>query len=582
MEAKDETKENDILNLNREAMNSLKDQNYSKALISLKKASVLLKEVELPEKRMKLQGITLNNFGCFYKRSKMPNVALKYLTKACLSEKEGLVDNVGIAATHLNMCAIYSELGKHDLALQEGLISLDLMKRSLEHTPNFISTLVIAYHNTGVEYEFLKLFREAYQCYKMAWETSLQHLGPDHPLTLSTEENCSSAEKKVREQEMRLTKDYLIRENTAGVKKTRFRSAEKRPKSRGDSKPRHMYNFSLRENLSPKIAKDVSVGTKVEPELHTMRFLTGERLQPMFKTNLRVSSLPRGTIKMRNVNSSVTDKSKTIELGRGSLNIRKRKIKSYPIKAQQNNTQELNQVGEEMKKNKRGVFEVARKIKKFEGKLKFPDKRFNILEENKKKLQKKGKKQEEQWEDPNARFEIDTSEIDSLINEVLPNFGLLQMEQSLDTQAALKIQKTFRGYKVRKLIHDVKKPTSLESETSKIIQELNALKIIKQKQVNHFNQEEVGLDIIPEIPDAATPVSEELSKDSLQIVQGLFKGYLVRKDLLKKTKAATFIQKHIRRFVVLKIYKKIREAILFIQSSYRDYIIRKNLKKVNE
>lgn len=584
MEANDETKENDILNLNRTAMNSLKDQNYSKALKSLKKASVLIKEVEKPEKRMKLQGITLNNFGCFYKRSKMPNVALKYLTKACLREKEGLVDNVGIAATHLNMCAIYSELGKHDLALQEGLISLELMKRSLEYTPNFISTLVIAYHNTGVEYEFLKSFREAYECYRLAWETALQHLGPEHPLTLSTKENCSCAEKKVQDQEMRLTKDSINREHTVEIKRIRFRSAEKRPKSIGESKPRHKYNFTLRENLSPKITKELFVGTRVEPVLHTMRFLTGERLQPMFKTELRVTSLPRGTIKLRNDSSSVPEKNKTIGLGRdrGTLNIRKRKIKSYPIRIGHDNTQEVNQRVEEIKKNQAGVLEVSQKQKKIEGILKLSDKRFKISEENKKKIQEKRKKPESKWENPeeNGRFEIDTTEIDSLINEALPNFGLLQMEQALDNEAALKIQKTFRGFKVRKSIQQIKKPKNLNSETFKILEDLNALKI--KKQINLFNQEGVGLDIIPEIPDAASPASEELIKDSLSIVQGLFKGYLARKDLLRQIKAAIFIQKHIRRFVVVKIYKKIKEAILFIQSSYRDYILKKKLKKVNQ
>ena len=160
--------ESNILDLNRNAMSMLRDSKFSKALKSLKQASSLLKTLDNPEKKLKLQGITLNNFGCYYKRTNKPNVALKYLTKAHQTENIASVDSVNLAATHLNMCAIYSDLGKHDLALEQGLKSLELLKNTTGNSANLISTLVIGYHNTGVEYEFLLNFKDALECYKAA------------------------------------------------------------------------------------------------------------------------------------------------------------------------------------------------------------------------------------------------------------------------------------------------------------------------------------------------------------------------------------------------------------------------------
>lgn len=600
MEVTDEAIEIDVLNLNRTAMNSLKDQNYSKALNSLKKASVLINNIELPEKRMKLQGITLNNFGCFYKRSKMPNVALKYLTKACTSEKEGLVDSVGIAATHLNMCAIYSELGRHELALQEGLLSLDLLKTALEYSPNYISTLVIAYHNTGVEYEFLKNYQEAYQCYKKAWETSLQHLGPAHPLTQSALENCSLAENKLQDLELRQTKDSLNREMLTRNTRTRFRSAEKRPKSRGaELNSSHKNNFTLRQNLSPKFPEDL-LENPFEPRVQSIRFLTGERLQPMFKQEIRVNSLPRGTIRKRNGGSLVNDKGVAVSSGLNSISIKKKKVKINSLRIErpaapdkqlkldkvQRKLIEKFEVGqknvkmskfeEKLQTREKKKFIMEKNLKKFEGNVKKSEEKLKKIEDKGKKIEDKGKMIEDKRKNLEdfEKFEVDISELDRLIEQTVPGLDCFEDEnQDSGNHAALKIQKAFRGFRVRKSMQVKKDSEILKTEALKKAQNLK--KAQKERQKKYLAEEEIGLDVIPEIPDAATPVSEDNQIDPVLSVQGLIRGYLQRNDFMKKTRAAIFIQKHVRRFVVAKLYKKIREAIQFIQSTYRDYISKK-------
>src|SRR5574343_262215 len=102
----DKELEDFILNLNREAMNYLKQENFQLSLKTLKDAEKLLKTLNSPE-NFKLQGITLNNFGCFYKRINKPNVALKFLQRACEKESIEPVDRVNLAGTLLNMCAIF-------------------------------------------------------------------------------------------------------------------------------------------------------------------------------------------------------------------------------------------------------------------------------------------------------------------------------------------------------------------------------------------------------------------------------------------------------------------------------------------
>lgn len=83
-----------------------------------------------------------------------------------------------LADTHLNMCAVKSQLNKHKEALQHVLISITLLQDEFlnigSQEKNFetaekkeeenlrgnlddrISVLAIAYHNLGVELEYLK------------------------------------------------------------------------------------------------------------------------------------------------------------------------------------------------------------------------------------------------------------------------------------------------------------------------------------------------------------------------------------------------------------------------------------------
>ena len=88
----------------------------------------LLKKAELfADHNDRMKAITFNNFACLFRKTNKLRNALNYLEMAlaleytCLNENDAEV-SVGLRISnpceiHLNICAILSQLGKHDLAL---------------------------------------------------------------------------------------------------------------------------------------------------------------------------------------------------------------------------------------------------------------------------------------------------------------------------------------------------------------------------------------------------------------------------------------------------------------------------------
>jgi tetratricopeptide (TPR) repeat protein len=127
--------------------------------------------------RPKFLAITFNNFACFYRKYIHPDiclpvtlcrkgkfrVSLNYLEQALRIEKN-LDDQKDLAETHLNICAILSKLGQHADALEHVLTAIMLIQDDIivhsDDEPKRLkekrSGLIVAYHNLGVEYEYLK------------------------------------------------------------------------------------------------------------------------------------------------------------------------------------------------------------------------------------------------------------------------------------------------------------------------------------------------------------------------------------------------------------------------------------------
>ena len=256
-----------VLNYNKLAMEHVWNSNTEMAQDLLGRAESILKKNQLPDSN-RLWLITLNNLATLYKRSNLPRVALKYLDKALNHDTAGSENLVKIAETHLNICALRSEIGEHKLALSHSIKALKILKANFEKDPSVINSLAIAYHNAGLESHYLNQTPQAVKFFKEGKELAAQHLGENHPLTLNL---------KNYYQKFNLDSNHRksINNSQKAVKVKASQSAS--PKQEVELPP--LSEGPRKKRTKTKNQKS-SVYSSIWPS--KTRFLTGERLQPMF------------------------------------------------------------------------------------------------------------------------------------------------------------------------------------------------------------------------------------------------------------------------------------------------------------
>eukprot|EP00960_Hanusia_phi_P066327 766376-Hanusia_phi.AAC.6 len=161
---------------NSRAMVNLQRGENSLAFILLQCAQMVISDFEGSAELESLKALTYNNLGCYFRREGMPMEALKWLRQAHdIEERIGEITSRG--STFLNLCAVYSLLGKHLNALNcatEALKYLDIQSRKPETNghgnvrTDRASMLAIAYHNIAVEQEYLNRYEDAIRSYQSA------------------------------------------------------------------------------------------------------------------------------------------------------------------------------------------------------------------------------------------------------------------------------------------------------------------------------------------------------------------------------------------------------------------------------
>jgi len=136
------------------AMHRLQTEDYSAALDLLKRAEIAC------DKSDEGRAITCNNLACYYRKVGKTRSALSYLQKAQAIE-DRLDTAHSPANTHLNMCAVLSQIGKHDSAREEAMLAIILLQDELllleeGGRQDKAGLLAIAFHNLAVEMEHLK------------------------------------------------------------------------------------------------------------------------------------------------------------------------------------------------------------------------------------------------------------------------------------------------------------------------------------------------------------------------------------------------------------------------------------------
>lgn len=109
------------------------------------------------------------------------------------------------ADTHINACAVLSQLGRHQTALEHAQSALILLQEELLSPPGVvgaappqadrIAVLAIAYHNLGVEQEFLKRFEQSVISYSKGVEVAERYLGPKHAVCVTLKNSLAAAKK---------------------------------------------------------------------------------------------------------------------------------------------------------------------------------------------------------------------------------------------------------------------------------------------------------------------------------------------------------------------------------------------------
>merc|ERR1719162_1760369 len=136
-------------------MRHLKEGNTDTSCKFFEKAEALTDPANLhmnPESRLVLRAVTYNNMGCFYKSMSKLHTALQYLRKAQKIEERSNGKCQNPAGTHLNICALLSQMGKHQEALQHAHMGVQILEgatRPADGGSNSESLVSVAYFNMG-------------------------------------------------------------------------------------------------------------------------------------------------------------------------------------------------------------------------------------------------------------------------------------------------------------------------------------------------------------------------------------------------------------------------------------------------
>lgn len=149
-----------ILNSNKAALELLKGNNFSPAKTYLDTCLNILSSKQL-KNHNKLVGITLNNYGCYYKRQGMLDKSLAFFQKAIHASTQA---HSNVSETFLNISNVLSQNEKHEEALQAAFKAL----KSLDSIKQNPKIAVLAYKAMGTEFQYLGMTKESQRMFKKA------------------------------------------------------------------------------------------------------------------------------------------------------------------------------------------------------------------------------------------------------------------------------------------------------------------------------------------------------------------------------------------------------------------------------
>jgi tetratricopeptide (TPR) repeat protein len=164
------------------------------------------------------QAVTYNNMGVLYRRQNKLHTALKFLRQA--ADLEATIDKVKQPGdVHINLCVTLSQCGKHKPAIVAIKRALQLLEQELfsavhpgqkqthKHRADRIATMAVAYHNLGVECEYLFKMTDALKAYGSGVELSSTYLGEEHGITLTLRKAQTAARQAIEKNKRKKEKE---------------------------------------------------------------------------------------------------------------------------------------------------------------------------------------------------------------------------------------------------------------------------------------------------------------------------------------------------------------------------------------
>ena len=225
-----------LVDLNHKGMAAMSQGKYERARKSLRLCELLATDTSQTTRalalddRRKIYALTMNNLGCYYKKIKKPNVALKYMVAALNADITNKAPKSHIASTQLNICAILSQLGKHLVAAkyaQEAISHLESTLSDLRdptrvsHYSNvdersLLATVAIAYYNLGAECEHSNDLIDALEAYERVVDYAQQCDSTD--VLKFAKDAKRGLEKKLNELEGALSRRSVMRDEGSVMK----------------------------------------------------------------------------------------------------------------------------------------------------------------------------------------------------------------------------------------------------------------------------------------------------------------------------------------------------------------------------
>lgn len=206
--------ERHVCNCNYWGIQCLHARQYSTSLELLKKAQAMTEAELVPafKRRICLRAMTFNNLCCYFHERGKLNAALQCVDRA-LKTQQRYKDNQNTARTHLNMGVLLSIMMRHEEAMEHSECAVALLQEKeqvLLHQEGteavsgegadpalkaryeeIICSLVIAYHNTGVELSRIGRHDQALDFLNHATQIGEYKLGGKHPYTLAVKDTLN-------------------------------------------------------------------------------------------------------------------------------------------------------------------------------------------------------------------------------------------------------------------------------------------------------------------------------------------------------------------------------------------------------